>query len=300
MNKIYKVTLAAVLALATQLSFAQSSVLRPQIAEIAKAAHGIVGVSVLGLEDRDTVNYNKNARLVLQSVMKLPLGMAVLHLVDSGVLTLDQTIHVSKKDLPETYSPLRDKYPKGDVDVSIKDLLYYAVSESDNDACDILIKKLGGADQVENYLHMIKMRGINIEASEEDMRKSWEVQYTNWCKPVAMVKLLDTLYTGNVLKPASKDFLNKLMTETTHIPTRIKALLPAGTIVAHKTGTSGTNEVGLTAATNDVGVITLPNGKHVAIAVFITNSTADDATRDMVIAKIAKAVYDNELLKKYK
>jgi len=300
MNKIYKVALAAAFTLTSHFSSAQSSVLRPQIAEIAKAAHGIVGVSVLGLEDRDTVNYNKNARLVLQSVMKLPLGMAVLHLVDSGVLTLDQTIHVSKKDLPETYSPLRDKYPKGDVDVSIKDLLYYAVSESDNDACDILIKKLGGADQVENYLHMIKMRGINIEASEEDMRKSGEVQYTNWCKPVAMVKLLDTLYTGNVLKPASKDFLNKLMTETTHIPTRIKALLPAGTIVAHKTGTSGTNEVGLTAATNDVGVITLPNGKHVAIAVFITNSTADDATRDMVIAKIAKAVYDNELLKKYK
>jgi beta-lactamase class A len=103
-----------------------------------------------------------------------------------------------------------------------------------------------------------------------------------------------------VLKPASRDLLNKLMTETTHIPTRIKGLLPAGTVVAHKTGTSGTNEAGLTAATNDVGVITLPNGKHVAIAIFITNSTADDATRDLVIAKIAKAVYDNELLKKYK
>ena len=158
MNKIYKAALIAVLALTTQVSFAQSSVLRPQIAEIAKSAHGIVGVSVLGLEDRDTVNYNKNARLVMESVLKLPLAMAVLHLVDSGVLKLDETIHIKKKDLPKTYSPLRDKYPDGDVDVSISDLLSYTVSLSDNDACDILIDKLGGVDQVNYYLRMIKAR----------------------------------------------------------------------------------------------------------------------------------------------
>jgi len=223
-----------------------------------------------------------------------------LHLVDSGVLTLDQTIHIKKKDLPKTYSPLRDKYPEGDVDVSINDLLGYMVSQSDNDACDILLKKLGGTDQVEDYLHMIKIRGINIEASEEDMAKTPETQYTDWCKPKAIIQLLDTLYTGNVLKPASRDYLNKLMVGATTSPNRIKGLLPAGTVVAHKTGSSGTNDAGLALGTNDVGVITLPNGKHVAIAIFITNSAADEATRDLVIAKIAKAVYDNQLLKKYK
>lgn len=300
MNKLYKAAITAVLTLIVTSSFAQSSVLRPQIAEIAKSAKGIVGVSVLGLEDRDTVNYNKNAHLVMESVLKLPVAMAVMHLVDSGVLTLDQTIHIKKKDLPKTYSPLRDKYPDGDVDISIKDLLSYMVSLSDNDACDILLKKLGGTDQVEAYLRMIKIRGINIEASEAEMAKSWQVQYTNWCKPVAMIKLLDTLYTGNVLKPASRDFLYKIMTETTISPNRIKGLLPAGTVVAHKTGSSGTNDAGLAPGTNDVGIITLPNGKHFAIAIFITNSTADETTRDLVIAKIAKAVYDNQLLKKYK
>lgn len=300
MNKLYKAAFTAVLTLIVTSSFAQSSVLRPQIAEIAKSAKGIVGVSVLGLEDRDTVNYNKNAHLVMESVLKLPVAMAVMHLVDSGVLTLDQTIHIKKKDLPKTYSPLRDKYPDGDVDVSIKDLLSYMVSLSDNDACDILLKKLGGTDQVEAYLRMIKIRGINIEASEAQMAKSWQVQYTNWCKPVAMIKLLDTLYTGNVLKPASRDFLYKIMTETTTSPNRIKGLLPAGIVVAHKTGSSGTNDAGLAPGTNDVGIITLPNGKHFAIAIFITNSTADETTRDLVIAKIAKAVYDNQLLKKYK
>ena len=74
-------------------------------------------------------------------------------------------------------------------------------------------------------------------------------------------------------------------------PRRLKGLLPTGTVVAHKTGTSGT-ENGETAATNDIGIITLPNGRHIAIAVFVSDSPADEGTREGVIARIAKAAWD--------
>jgi beta-lactamase class A len=275
-------------------TFAQHEQLREQIALIAKSAKGIVGISVLGLENRDTLNYNGNARLVMQSVIKLPIAMAVLHLVDTNLLSLTNIIHVKKKDLPQMYSPLRDKYPDG-TDISLGDLLGYMVSQSDGDACDILLDQLGGPDQVEDYLlHSVKIKGINIAASEADMHKSWEAQYTDWCKPASIIKLLDTLYNGKALMPPTRDFLLKLMTAATTGPNRIKGLLPAGTVVAHKTGSSDTNDMGLTPATNDAGIVTLPNGKHFAIAVFVCNSTADMATRDGVIAKITKAVYDYE------
>jgi beta-lactamase class A len=75
------------------------------------------------------------------------------------------------------------------------------------------------------------------------------------------------------------------------MPNRIKGELPAGTIVMHKSGTSDTRN-GVTYATNDIGLIMLPDGRRLAIAVFITDSTADEATRDAVIARIAKAAYD--------
>ncbi|MDB5117161.1 MAG: class beta-lactamase [Mucilaginibacter sp.] len=269
--------------------------LREKIAQLAKTANGIVGVSVLGLESRDTLNYNGNARLVMHSVMKFPIAMTALHLVDSGVLTLNQTIHIKKSDLPETaVSPLRDKYPNGDADVTISELLSDMVSYSDNDACDILLKKIGGPQQVMSYLHSIKIRGINVATNEagQNVPGAWEVQYTNWCKPADMIKLLDVFYTGKALSAESKAILYKIMTETSTGPHRIKGMLPTGTIVAHKTGSSGTNEAGLSPATNDVGIITLPNGRHLAIAIFVCNSTADLATREGVIAKIAKAVYD--------
>lgn len=296
MSRSCKAALAALFILLFNSSFAQQNTLRERITELAAPAKGIVGVSVLGLEDRDTLNYNGNARLVMHSVMKFPIAMAVLHLVDSGIFTLDQTIHIKRRDLPATsVSPLRDKYPRGGVDVSFRELLTDMISYSDNDACDILLKKLGGPDQVEDYLHSIKVRGINIEASEKDMASAWEVQYTNWCKPIDMIKLLDLFYSGKALLSPTRDFLYKIMTETSTGPNRIKGLLPEGTVIAHKTGSSGTNSAGLSPATNDVGIITLPNGKHVAIAIFVCNSTADEATREGVIAKIAKAVYEHDI-----
>jgi beta-lactamase class A len=294
MFKKFITAIFSVLILST-VTYAQNP-LCVQIEQLAKSAHGIVGVAVGGLEDRDTLTYNGNARLVMQSVMKFPIAMAVLHLVDSGVYTLDQTIHIDKRDLPETsVSPLREKYPKGNVNVAIGELLTDMVSYSDNNACDILLKKLGGPKQVVNYLHSIKIKGINLAATEAEQNdpQAWEVQYTNWCKPADMINLLEAFYRGKVLSAASKDFLYKMMTETTTGPQRLKGLLPAGTVVAHKTGSSGTNSAGLNPATNDVGIITLPNGKHIAIAIFVCNSTADEATREAVIANIAKAVYDD-------
>lgn len=291
MKKLHLPILLLMILLIPQFSEAQDS-LKKQIVEIAKQSKGIVGVSVLGIETRDTLNYNGNSRLVMQSVMKLPIAMAVLNRVDKGKYKLGQKMKVGKSDMyPNTWSPMRDKYPEG-TEITLGELLSYMVSQSDNDACDFLLKKLGGTQTVMDYLQGLGIKGINIVASETDMRKAWEVQYTDWCKPAEVVRLLDLFYQGKALSKSRNDFLYKIMTETTTGPKRLKGLLPADAVVAHKTGTSGTNEDGLTPATNDVGIITLPNGKHLAIAVFVCNSKADEATRDLVIAQIAKAAWD--------
>jgi beta-lactamase class A len=266
--------------------------LRSQIIQIAKSAKGIVGVSILDIESRDTLNYNGNARLVMHSVMKFPIAMTILNMVDKGKYKLDKKFKVSKNDLPTgLWSPLRDKYPNG-TEIALSDLLSYMVSQSDNNACDFLLKKIGGPEVVEDYIQSLGIKGINIVASEGDMAKAWEVQYTNWCKPAEVVHLLDLFYQGKVLSKTSNDFLWKIMTETSTGPKRIKGLLPKDAVVAHKTGSSGTNDEKLTPATNDVGIIVLPNGKHLAIAVMVCNSKADEATREGVIAQIAKAAWD--------
>jgi beta-lactamase class A len=273
-------------------SQAQSS-LRDQVEQIAKTSKGIVGVSILNFETRDTISYNGRAKLVMQSVMKLPIALTVLHWVDSGkIASLDILLKIKKRDMPKGMaSPLKDKYPNGG-DIPFRELLTDMVSQSDNNACDILLGVLGGPKTVQDYMSRLGIKGIAINASEEDMAAAWEVQYTDWCKPFDITKMLDYFYAGKIVSKTNTDFLYKLLMETTTGPKRLKGLLPAGTMVAHKTGSSGTNAQGLTPATNDAGIITLPNGQHVIVSVFVCNSTADEATREAIIAKIAKAAYD--------
>jgi len=292
MKKFIAVSLALI-TFSVSLSHAQKTDLLTQIEAIAPQSKGIVGVSILNIETGDTVNFNAHARLVMHSVFKFPIAMTVLNLVDKGKYKPDQKIKLRKSDMaaPKAYSPLRDKYPDGTV-MALSDILGYMISLSDNTACDFLLKKIGGPHVVEDYVKSLGVKGIAIKASEADMASAWEVQYTNWGKPADLVQLLDILYKGKALSKTSNDFLLKIMTETTTGPHRIKGLLPKDAVVAHKTGTSGTNDAGLTPATNDIGIITLPNGKHVAIAIMVCNSTANEATRDAVIAEIAKAAWD--------
>jgi beta-lactamase class A len=109
--------------------------------------------------------------------------------------------------------------------------------------------------------------------------------------PNGTVQLLARLFRGEVLSEPSTARLIDVLKSTTTFPTRIKGLLPAGTIVAHKTGSSGTVNR-LTAATNDSGVIFLPDGSQLAVSVYVKGSTRNDATRDRVIARIARAAFD--------
>jgi len=84
------------------------------------------------------------------------------------------------------------------------------------------------------------------------------------------------------------------MRETETGADRLKGRLPAGTVVAHKTGSSGVNKTtGVTAAVNDIGVVFLPNGRYFFISVFVTDSTEDAAANEKIIADIARAAWDH-------
>ena len=274
-------------------SYAQIAKLNSQIEQITKGKQAKVGVAILDFDGKDTLTINGAGRFPMQSVFKFHLALAVLNQVDKGKFSLNQKIFVKKADLhPNWWSPLRDKYPNGDVYVLLSELLSFTVSQSDNNGCDILFNLVGGPKKVNDYIHSLGIKEVAIMSNEEVMQADWNVQYTNFSTPVAAVKLLEKFYKKQILSKNSEAFLWKTMAETTTGATKIKALLPKNTVFAHKTGWSGTNKDGLTGATNDIGIVTLPNGKQFAIAVFVTNSMEKEATNDRMIAEIGKATYD--------
>ena len=266
--------------------------LHGQIEQIAGTAQGRVGATATVLETGESVSFNGDKHFPMQSVYKLPIGMAVLERVDRGLLRLDQKIHVDKSDFVtlHQYSPIRDKNPQG-ADLTLGELLRFSVSESDGTACDVLLRVIGGTKVVGQYLRKLGIQNLRVETTEKAMGQDQMVQYRNWAAPDAMVALLRAVQEGRGLSAASRALLTKWLTESPTGAHRIKGRLPVDTVVAHKTGTSGTSD-GLTRATNDVGIITLPDGRHLALGVFVSDSKADEATREGVIAKIAQAAWN--------
>lgn len=279
-------------AVAKQNQELQDVELQNQLSQIASAAKGKVGVVAVVLETGETVSLNPHDHFPIQSVYKLPISMAVMQQVDAGKIKLEQKVSVAKSDFVRQgqHSPIRDKNPNG-VEMSVSDLLRYAISESDGTASDVLMRLAGGARAVQAYLTELKITDMTVLNTEKELGQDWQVQYRNFASPEAAVALLRALHERQGLSESSQSLLLKYLIDSTPGQKRLKALLPVGTVVAHKTGTSGTQN-GITAATNDIGIITLPNGKHLAIAVFVSDSPADEATREGVIAKIAKAAWE--------
>ena len=274
-------------------SLAQPDSVQPRIERYLATKRATVGVGVKLLEGGPSFVLGDAHRYPMQSTYKFPLAVAMLQRVDSGAFALAQPIHIAARDLrKQTWSPIREKYPKGEVTLTLAELLGFTVSQSDNNGCDILFRMMKGTKETERRLIRMGYSDIRMRATEAEMARAWPVQYTNWTRPSAMLRLLEGVYKGSSLSASSNAFLLKLLTETSTGPKRIKGLLPAGTVVAHKTGSSGTNAKGITAATNDVGIITLPDGRPVALVVFVSDSLETPDDNERIIAEIARMVYD--------
>lgn len=271
---------------------AGNAALQAELARAVAGFAGTVGVAVRGVEAGDSAQVNGGAHLPMQSVYKFPLALAVLHQVELGRLQLDQALLLRPADLlPNTWSPLRERYPTGNVRVPLREVLRYTVSESDNNGCDILFRLLGGPAAVQAYLSSLGVADMHIAATEEEMHQREDVQYTNWATPAAMGRLFINFSRGRYLAPASRAVLWQMLAASPSGAKRLRAGVPAGTEVAHKTGTSGTNAAGLTAATNDAGLLTLPTGQHVAVVVFVSNATASEADCERLIAAVSRVVW---------
>ncbi|UPQ76878.1 MULTISPECIES: CGA/CIA family class A beta-lactamase [Chryseobacterium] len=273
--------------------FGQQSVLEQKINAIIKDKNATVGISVLGFENGFKYNKNADKKLPMQSVFKFHIAAAVLDYVDKGKLSLDQKILLNNANLHEnTWSPLRDKYPKGNVEVPLSEILEYTVAKSDNNGCDILLKLLGGTKTVQRFMNSKDVRGFQIKFNEAEMHKDWNAQYENYSTAASATEVLKKFYDGKLLSKMSTDYLMKVMLSTSTGKNKLIEQLPENTPVARKTGASGKNNAGLTGAENEIAIVTLPNGKHYAIAVFVSNSTETNMVNCKMISDISKSVWD--------
>ena len=284
-----------------------------------RAKPGILGFGV-SLGKVAWVSDDK-ARFPMQSVFKVFLAAAALAAVDAGQLTLSEPVTLARQDLVPWYSPIVEAWKGESMTLPIVDLIALAVQKSDNLAADTLMKRIGGPPAVMAWLHAKGIDGISIDRYERELQPDTHGMgpfQPAWADPKAWMAARDAipaavreaataryladprdtatlsgsldfltrLAGGELLSASSTRLLLRLMTDSVGLD-RLKNGLPDGASLAHKTGTSAT-DLGLTPATNDIGIITLPSGQRFAVAAFLSGSTATENARNGLIADAAR------------
>ena len=272
-------------------SFSQN--LKKEILQITKGKNATVAVSVLDFGNDKSVHVNGNKKLPMLSVFKFHIALAVLNEVDQGKLNLDKKIFIKKSDLLEnTWSPIRERFPEGNIEMPLGLLIKYTVAESDNNGCDILLRLIGGTETVQKFINSKGIRNFTIKVNEKQMHQGFEFIYLNATTTNSANQLLKDFRDKKIVSKTSTDFLMTTMLETSTGKNKIVAQLPESVPVAHKTGSSGKNEKGLTIAENDIGIVTLPGGKNYALSIFVSDSMESAETNTKMIADISKIVFD--------
>ncbi len=253
--------------------------------EIVAPAGGGVGFAALDLTSGRSLGWHEREAFPLQSVFKLPVAIELLHRVDEKEIDLARAVALGPADARSG--------PKGTMAVpatkTVRELLEAMLITSDNVACDKLLPLLGGPPAVDARVRGLGIDDIRIHSSELDLMNG---KPDNTATPKAMVALLAKVARRQVgLSAASASLLDDVLLRVATGAQRIKGGLPPGTPVAHKTGMSDTRD-GKTDATNDVGLITMPDGHRIAVAIFVRASPADLVTRERAIARLARLAYD--------
>ena len=289
------------------------------IEQIASGLAGRIGFAAQEIGGDEVISFNGDETFAMASTYKVAIATAVLDRVDRGELSLDQLVEVPNEMFVTGVVALAETFPHGGIQLSVANLIEVMITESDNTATDVLMGLAGGPEAVTENLRRLGITDFRVDrltaeilrdfyglpgsatpetvaeavrnnpalwTEQGDRNMDFEEDPRDHTTPLAMLQLLLAIDGGTAMSPESREFLLGVMSRTRTGAGRLKGLLPKGTPVAHKTGTVG-------GIANDVGYITLPDSRRIAIAVYTNSSETSASDRDRAIAEISRMVFDH-------
>lgn len=295
-----------------------------QVTQLGQGFDGEVGIAVKAIADGWEAGWKSNELYPQQSVSKLWVAMTALDAVDRGRLSLDQQVTLTPADLTVFHQPVRDLIlAQGSYTTSLGDLMFKAITTSDNTANDKLMRTAGGAAAVRQFIAARHLGAIRFDNGERDLQSriaglAWSPSYSignaffaardalplavrsaafnryianpyDGAAPHAIVNALARLKRGELLSAASTRRLLDIMSNTQTGPNRLKGGLAPGWTLKHKTGT-GQELGGVQAGYNDIGILTAPDGKSYAVAVMIKKTSTPLPVRMTLMSSLTRAV----------
>jgi beta-lactamase class A len=311
---------------AVQPAFAEEHNFQDVSQKLEKLSQGLVGrigVAAQEIGSGESITVNGDETFVMASTYKVAIAVTALRQVDQGKLKLTDLIDCPVEKMVPGPNPLVMNFLHPGIKLSVANLIEPMIVESDNSATDFLLEAVGGPAAVTKMLRDIGITDFRVDRDvseilrdfygledrayvsvataayakdptlilrQSDRNLDYEKDPRDQTTPKAMLQLLLAIDSGKALSETSREFLLGVMSRTRTGGGRLKGLLPKGTPVAHKTGTLG-------GVANDVGYVTLPDGRRFAIAVYTKSSTTSEEDRSRAIAEVTRTLYDFYYLK---
>lgn len=252
-----------------------------------------IGIAVI-VNGKDTISVNGDRDFPMMSVFKFPQALAVADYCMKNGIGLTDSILIKADEMKEnTWSPMRMKYGVRDIRVPVSELIDYTLQQSDNNACDILFRVIGGTAVADSLMKSTGFDGIVIESTEDDMHRDLYLCYLNRSTPLEMARLFDRFYRDGMCgdNPFHEYIGTCMLSCQTGLGRLPAPLVSEGIAIGHKTGTGDRNSQGRIIAINDAGYVFLSDDRGYSIAVFVADSIYDIEETENIIAEISDIVF---------
>ena len=297
--------------------------LQSRIAALGSQFNGRVGIAVQSVHDGWTVGWKADELYPQQSVSKLWVAIAALDAVDRGQVRLDQRVSLTRSDLTLFHQPIAARILGGGTTMSLSELMYQAITKSDNTCNDKLMRSIGGPSAVRAMIAEKGLGAIRFYDGERALQSRiagllWSQSYSvggafykargalpyavrksafdryvadpfDGASASAIASALARLKRGELLSPSSTARLLSVMGNTKTGANRLKGGLKPGWSLSHKTGT-GQVLGAVQAGYNDIGVLTAPDGRSYSVAVMIKRTSTPLGTRMTLMNNVVRAV----------
>ena len=246
------------------------------------------------IEEGKHSKLNPNAPYSAASSIKIPILLATLEMVDTGNLLWNERVTLNKSDIAMgagwmAYQPIGTRFP-------IYELATEMIRVSDNTATNLLIKRLGGINYLNDRFEKYGLESTELKRLLPDLQGYNKTSAKDLALTIAIAdsnyllskktrdlfrEVMSTSRTNRLLPGGFLKGLNKFNISLENIDYK---LLINGYRIYNKTG-----DIGIAYA--DAGLIEIPNNNR-AVAGFIVEGPFNDPRSTNLIREMAAAMVD--------
>lgn len=256
----------------------------PRFAAIEQTLNGgKLGVAALNTANGVWLRSRADERFPMCSTFKWVLAAFILNKVQDGALRLDAPLRYTSADLLGNSPVTQANVARGSM--TIEEMCAATVQQSDNAAANLLLAQVGGPAGLDDFVHAHGDAVTRFDRSEPELNQIAAGDERDTSTPAAMTATLQRLLlTDSALTEASRQKLLGWLEGAVTGVHRLRAGLPQGWRIGHKTGTSDQG------AANDVGILWPPSGTPILVTCFVLAPQVDDTVRDAAHAAVARAI----------